>query len=95
MARQKRHRTRLSWKDPNAAKGIHVDHFNIYRADATGQGGSAVCVAWNPIGTVPARVKRYVDETVVGGNRYCYAVTSVNSYGESAKSVLVVVTVPP
>jgi hypothetical protein len=79
---------RLAWDAPSegawpAGVGVSIDR----QADCAGQA--------ERVGTVPdARVGRFVDESAVRGQRYCYTAVAFDPFGESAPSNTAEVAVP-
>lgn len=77
----------LSW---TASSSSDVAGYNIYRAIST-----SACGSYSKINSGLNATTAYTDTSVVDGQAYCYAVTTVNSsYAESGYSNLVHVVIP-
>lgn len=91
----KHHRATLSWNAPAMDKAAPVTSYRIYRAPATLHHGKAKCTRkWVLIGSTVGPNTQYIDENVQAGSAYCYAVSAVNSRGESPKSQLQTAIIP-
>ena len=70
-------RVSLAWTAPASDGGATITGFKVYRG--TVSGGEQLL-------TTVGRVDTYIDTTAIGGTTYYYAVTAVNTAGESAPS---------
>jgi hypothetical protein len=80
----------LSW---TASTTPGVTGENVYRAPLTG----TTCGAYANLTTTPlaGTTVTWSDNSVVGGQNYCYGVTSLNGTAESSLSNVCQVSIPP
>ncbi|MCX6650852.1 MAG: fibronectin type III domain-containing protein [Methanomassiliicoccales archaeon] len=77
---------KLSWDEPSNG-GAAIDHYNIYRKNATGY--------WILIATVDGNETEYTDTGLENGVEYSYKVTAVNPAGEGPESNAATATANP
>jgi fibronectin type 3 domain-containing protein len=77
---------KLTWDEPNDG-GASIDHYNIYRKNATG--------FWVLIATVDGDETGYTDTGLENGVEYSYKVTAVNPAGEGPESAAATATANP
>jgi len=83
------HFAKLSWSNNDSS----TNSYNIYRGDGTCAASPTMAKIANT-GANTISVMTYTDSTVIAGNTYCYAVTAVNSAGESPMSALAQAIIP-
>ncbi len=91
------HSTTLRWEaPPEAHKPMPDVSYHVYRSLAShGTDNQIECGNdFKQIATVHAPLTEYTDTTVVGGQVYCYRVTTVRAGKESAPSAVRVANIP-
>ena len=83
------HSVQLTWVEMKyAIPSANASRYNVYRADA-----ACPAVPSVKINAAEVTATSYYDPPLASGS-YCYAVTAVNSFGESALSATAGVTIP-
>jgi Abnormal spindle-like microcephaly-assoc'd, ASPM-SPD-2-Hydin len=88
------HSVSLAWDQPAPVTGVTVTGYNVYRQDATSGCSGSVAGKTLVGSTTGATSTAFTDNTVLGGQTYCYVATSVASGGESSASNEVQATIP-
>jgi len=87
-------RNLLSWSD----NSNNENNFIIERCDQVSlsdQKTASCAGTWRVIGTVPANVAQYIDDTAIADHTYLYRVKAINKAGSSGYTNEAVIKTPP